>query len=146
MNLKDLIILSIMTKKVEFVKLIKSQNDKKNHFCKACVLDKVSKIYSKTFAAYRTKLPGGRLHSDLFDDEKTFSDVNDYQYEVIVMNDHIRIKFLLILKSKDKITSEIGVLFNRMKTYTDRKIRFFRIDDDREFALLEEILNHKNIE
>jgi hypothetical protein len=33
-----------------------------------------------------------------------------------------------------------------MKTHTDRKIRFFRIDDDREFASLKEILNDKSIE
>jgi hypothetical protein len=33
-----------------------------------------------------------------------------------------------------------------MKTHINRKIRFFRIDDDREFASLKEILNDKSIE
>jgi hypothetical protein len=143
MNLKDLIILSKMTKRIEF---IKQKDDKKNYFCETCVLDKAHKIHSKISAAHRAKLSDERLHSDLFDDENILSDVEEYRYEVIVMNDHTRMKFSLILKSKDEITIKIQALFNKMKTHTDRKIRFFRIDDDREFASLEETLNDKNIE
>jgi hypothetical protein len=55
-------------------------------------------------------------------------------------------KFSLILRSKDEITIKIQALFNKMKTHISRKIRFFRIDDDREFASLKEILNDKSIE
>jgi hypothetical protein len=132
-----------VTKRVEF---IKQKDDKKNHFCETCVLDKAHKIHSKTSAAHRTKLFDERLHSDLFDDESILSDVEEYRYEVIVMNDHTRMKFLLILRSKDEITIKIRALFNKMKTHTDRKIRFFRIDDDREFASLKETLNDKSIE
>jgi hypothetical protein len=62
------------------------------------------------------------------------------------MNDHTRMKFFIILRSKDEITIKIRALFNKMKTHTDRKIRFFRIDDDREFAPLKGILNDKDIE
>jgi hypothetical protein len=91
-------------------------------------------------------MPDERLHSDFFDDGETLSDVEEYRYEVIVMNDHTRMKFSLILRSKDEITIKIRALFNKMKMHTDRKIRFFRIDDDREFASLKEILNDKSIE
>jgi hypothetical protein len=63
-----------------------------------------------------------------------------------MMNDHTRMKFSIILRSKDEMIFKIQALFNKMKTYTDRKIKFFRIDDDREFASLKEILNDKNIE
>jgi hypothetical protein len=143
MNFKDLITLSKMTKRIEF---IKQKDDKKNHFCETCVLDRAHKIHSKISAAHRAKLPDKRLYSDLFDDEDTLSDVEEYRYEIIVMNDHTRMKFLIILKSKDEIIFKIRALFNKMKTHTDRKIRFFRIDDDREFASLKEILNDKNIE
>jgi hypothetical protein len=144
MNFKDLITLSKMIKEVEFVKTQK--DDKKDHFCKACVLGKAHKIHSKISAAHRAKLSDERLHSDLFDDERTLSDVEEYRYERIMMNDHTRMKFLIILRLKDEIIFKIQALFNKMKTHTDRKIRFFRIDDDREFASLKETLNDKNIE
>jgi hypothetical protein len=143
MNFKDLIILSNVIKKVEF---IKQKDDKTDHFCETCVLGKAHKIHSKISAAHRAKLPDERLHSDLFEDEDTLSDVESFRYDVIVMNDHIRMKFSLILRSKDEIFIKIQALFNKMKTHTDRKIKFFRIDDDREFASLKETLNDKSIE
>jgi hypothetical protein len=132
-----------MTKRIEFVK---SQKDEKDHFCETCVLDKAHKIHSKISVIHRSKIADERLHSNLFDDDETLSDVEDFRYEVIMMNDHTRMKFSLILRSKDEITIKIRALFNKMKTHTDRKIRFFRIDDDREFASLKEILNNKSIE
>jgi hypothetical protein len=144
MNFKDLIILSKVTKKIKFVK--SQKDDKDDHFCETCVLDKAHKIHSKISIAHWAKIVDERLHSDLFDDEEILSDVNDYRYEIIVMNDHTRMKFFLILKSKDEIILKIRALFNKMKTHTDRKIRFFRIDNDREFASLKETLNDKNIE
>jgi hypothetical protein len=91
-------------------------------------------------------LPDERLHSDLFEDENTLSDVDNFRYDVIVMKNHTRMKFSIILKSKDEIILKIQALFNKMETHTSRKIRFFRIDDDREFASLKEILNDKSIE
>jgi hypothetical protein len=142
MNFKDLIILSNVIKRIEFIK----QKNEKDHFCKTCVLDKAHKIHSKISVVHRAKIADERLHSDLFDDDETLSDVKNFRYEVIVIDDHTRIKFFLILKSKDEIILKIEALFNKMKTHTDRKIRFFRIDDDREFASLKEILNDKNIE
>jgi hypothetical protein len=87
-----------------------------------------------------------RLHSDFFDDDETLSNVEEYWYEVIMMNDHTRMKFSLILKSKDEITIKIRALFNKIKMHTDRKIKFFRIDDDRKFASLKKTLNDKSIE
>jgi hypothetical protein len=144
MNFKDLITLSKVTKRIEFVKPQKDEKD--DHFCETCVLDKAHKIHNKTPVAHRAKMSSERLHSDLFGDENILSDVEEYRYEVIMMNDHTRMKFPLILKSKDEITIKIRALFNKMKTHTDRKIKFFRIDDGREFASLKEILNDKNIE
>jgi hypothetical protein len=119
-NFENLITLSQMTKKIEFVKSIKSQNDKKDHFCEICVLNKAHKMHNKTFVTHRVKISNERLHSDLFDDENTLSNVEEYRYEIIMMNDHTRMKFLLILKSKDEIILKIRALFNKMKTHTDR--------------------------
>ncbi len=124
MSFKDLITLSKMIKRIEFVK--QKDDKKKDYFCETCVLGKAHKIHSKTSTAHRVKMSNERLYSDLFDDENTLSNVEEYRYEVIVIDDHIRMKFFFILKSKDEITSKIRVLFNKMKTHTDRKIRFCR--------------------
>jgi hypothetical protein len=109
------------------------QNDQNDHFCEVCVLGKVHKMHSKTSAAHRTKTTGERLHSDLFEGEETLSDVEGFRYEIIVIDDHTRMKFLIILKSKDEIVEKIRALFNKVETHTGRKIRFFRTDDGREF-------------
>jgi hypothetical protein len=142
--------LSKVIKSVKFIKLEKNsksqKNDQNDHFCETCVLDKAHKIHSKTSAAHRTKTIDERLHSDLFEDEKTLLDVEEYRYEIIMIDDHTRMKFLIILKSKDEIVKKIRILFNKVETHTDRKIKFFRIDDDREFLSLKETLNEKNIE
>jgi hypothetical protein len=131
-----------MTKRIESVK----QKDEKDHFCKTCILDKAHKIHSKISAAHEAKLFIARLHSDFFDDENTLSNVKSFKYNVIMIDDHTRMKFFIIFRSKDEITIKIQALFNKMKTHTSRKIRFFRIDDDREFTSLKKILNDKNIE
>ncbi len=103
-------------------------------------------MHSKTPAAHRAKTIDERLHSDSFKDEKTLSNVESFRYEVIMIDDHTRMKFLIIYKSKDEIIKKIRILFNKMKTHTDRKTRFFRTNDDREFLSLKEILNDKDIE
>ncbi len=133
-----------MTKRSEFVK--PQKDDKKNHFCETCVLDKAHKIHSKTSIAHRAKLSDERLHLDLFEGEDILLDVDDYRYETIMMNDHTRMQFFIILRSKDEIILKIQELFNKIKTHTSRKTRFFRIDDDCEFASLKKILNEKSIE
>ncbi len=102
-----------------------SNQEKDDHFCEACVLDKAHKIHSKTPAAHRTKMADERFHSDLFEGEETLSDMKSFRYEVIVIDDHTRMKFLIILKSKDEIVKKIRTLFNKVKTHIERKIRFF---------------------
>jgi hypothetical protein len=76
MNFKDLITLSKVIKEFEFVK---SQKDEKDHFCETCVLDKAHKIHSKISIAYRAKIVNERLHSDLFDDDDTLSNVERFR-------------------------------------------------------------------
>jgi hypothetical protein len=77
MNFKDLITLSKVIKRVEFSK--PQKDDKKNdHFCETCVLDKAHKIHSKISAAHRAKIVDERLHSDLFENEDIFSDVEKF--------------------------------------------------------------------
>jgi hypothetical protein len=77
MNFKNLIILSKVIKRIEFVKSIKSQKNE-DHLCKTCVLNKAHRIYSKTSAAHRAKMSNERLHSDFFDDDETLSNVEEY--------------------------------------------------------------------
>ncbi len=133
-----------MINEIKFIKFSNQKND--DHFCETCVLGKAHKIHSKTPATHRTKTTDERLHSDLFDDEKTLFDVESFRYEIIVIDDHTRMKFLIILKSKDEIVKKIRALFNKIETHINRKIRFFKTDDDREFLSLKEILNDKDIE
>jgi hypothetical protein len=127
---------------VEFTKPEKMNN----HFCEACVLGKAHKFHSKTPAAHRAKTAGERLHSDLFGGGGTLSGVGGFRYGAIVVDDHTRMKFPIILKSKDEIVEKIRALFNKVETHTGRKIRFFRTDDGREFLPLEGTLNDKGIE
>ncbi len=69
-----------------------------------------------------------------------------HKYEVVVINDVTRIKFSLILKNKDDICSVVISVFNKMKNQIDRKIKFFRTDDEREFKDLTSELNVRDIQ
>ncbi len=80
------------------MKFTKSSNQKKYHFFEACVLDKAHKMHSKTSVVHRANTIEKRLHSDLFEGENTLSNVEDFRYEVIMIDDHTRMKFLIILK------------------------------------------------
>jgi hypothetical protein len=72
--------------------------------------------------------------------------VKKHKYEVVVINDVTRIKFSLILKNKDDICSVVISVFNKMKNQIDRKIKFFRTDDEREFKDLTSELNVRDIQ
>ncbi len=82
MNFRNLLTLSKVVKNVNFIKLEKNDNYQKNnqndHFCKVCVLDKVHKIHNETSTAYRTKMIEKRLHSDLFEGEKSLFNVESF--------------------------------------------------------------------
>ncbi len=69
-----------------------------------------------------------------------------HKYEIVVINDVTRIKFSLTLKNKDDICFVVISVFNKMKNQIDRKIKFFRIDDERKFKNLTSELNARSIQ
>ncbi len=118
----------------------------KSSFCETCVLDKQYRIHNINSIIHRSKISEKRLHSNLFERDNILSVVKRYKYEVVVINDVTRIKFSLTLKNKDDICSVVISMFNKMKNQIDRKIKFFRIDDEREFKDLISELNARDIQ
>jgi hypothetical protein len=117
----------------------------KSSFCETCVLDKQHRIDNISSITHRSKVSEKRLYSDLFERNNTLFVVKEHKYEVVVINDATRIKFSLILKNKDDICSVVISMFNKMKNQIDRKIKFFRIDDEKEFKNLISELNAQSI-
>ncbi len=140
-NEKDLFQLSLIVIDVKF-----SDESIKFSFCETCVLDKQHRIHNINSITHRSKISEKRLHSDLFEKNNTLSAVKRHKYEVVVIDDVTRIKFSLILKNKDDISSVVISVFNKMKNQIDRKIKFFRFDDERKFKDLTFELNARDIQ
>jgi hypothetical protein len=70
----------------------------------------------------------------------------EHKYEIVVINNATLIKFSLILKNKDDICSVVISVFNKMKNQIDRKIKFFRTDDEKKFKDLISELNARDIQ
>ncbi len=116
-----------------------------NSFCETCVLDKQHRIYNFSSITHQSKIFEERLHSNFFERDNILFAVKKHKYEVVVIDDVTRIKFSLILKHKNDICFIVISVFNKMKNQIDRKIKFFRIDDEREFKNLISELNARDI-
>ncbi len=117
-----------------------------NSFCETCVLNKQHRVHNFSSITHRSKISEKRLHSNLFERDNILSVVSEHKYEVVVIDDATRIKFSLILKHKDDICFVVISVFNKMKNQIDRKINFFRIDDEKKFKNLTSELNARDIQ
>lgn len=145
-NYRNLATLSSIADEMAFTLVLNVSISDKNPFCEACTLGKQHKIHSKNPASHRSEIPGERLHSDLFERGGTLLEVGGFHYDAIVVDDATRMKFALTLKTKDEICSQILIIFNKIETHSERKIKFFRTNDEREFRGLVLVLNEKDIQ
>ena len=121
------------------------ENQRKNLFCEICTLEKKHKFHSKTKFINRTDVSGERLHVDIFDDDESFSRIEGFRYEIIAMNNVTRMKFFMSLKSKNEITSFMLNIFNLIANQSDSQLKFFKIDNAKEYRGLISTLNVKDI-
>jgi predicted RNase H-like nuclease len=138
-NIRDLTQLTQLT---EEVVIIKSNED---FFCEACTLSKQHKVHSKESVNHRSEILEERLHSDIFEKDNTLSGVDEYRYDAVVIDDATRMKFSMILRTKDEICAQILIIFNQIENHTGRKIKFFRTNEGGEFQKLTLIINEKSI-
>ena len=88
-------------------------------FCEACAFGKQHKVHSTAPPTHRSKLPGERLHNDLFGGGNTLPGVGGYPYGSVLIDNATRIRFpIVVLKTKDGICDEIPVVVNRIKAQT----------------------------
>jgi hypothetical protein len=118
---------------------------KKNFFCETCTLSKLHKVHSKESINHRSEILEERLHSDIFERNNIILDIDKYRYNAVVINDATRIKFSMILKTKDEICTQILIIFNQIENHTNRKIEFFRTKEGEEFQRFTLIINEKDI-
>jgi hypothetical protein len=138
-NKSDLSQLTLIVIDVKF-------SDIKFSFCETCVLDKQHRIHNINSITHKSKILEKRFHSDFFERDNILSAVKEHKYEIVVINDVTRIKFSLILKNKDDICFVVISVFNKIKNQINRKIKFFRIDNEREFKDLISELNARSIQ
>lgn len=54
-------------------------------------------------------------------------------------------RFSIIIKSKDAIFEESKIVFNKMETYTGKKMQYFRLDNVGDYQLLIPYFEEKSI-
>ena len=116
-----------------------------SEFCEACTLDKQHKVYSKEPAIDTTDKPGACINADLFGGGNTLLGVGGYQYGAILTDEATRMRFCITIKSKDEICEESKIVFNKIETYMDKKIQYFRSDDAGKYQLLVPYFEKKSI-
>ena len=105
-------------------------------FCEVYILSKQHKVHSKEPPIDTTDEPVVRIYADLFGRGNILPDVGDYQYGAILTDEAIRMRFPMTIKSKDGICEENKIVFNKIETYTSKKMQYFRSDDAGEYQLL----------
>ena len=131
-NNNDLANMPSMATGISFLK----DNKTEPEFCEACTLGKQHKVHSKEPPIDTTSEPGIRLHADLFGGGNTLPGVGGYQYGAILTDEATRMRFPMTVKSKDAICEESKIIFNKIETYTGKKMQYFRSDDAGEYQLL----------
>ena len=91
--------------------------------------DRDNRIHSRLPPTHRTKLPGKRIHCDLFGGGDSLLGVGNIHYGALVVDDATCIKIPITLKTKDTICGEIISIINRVETHTGRQVKYFRSDD-----------------
>lgn len=119
--------------------------DSHTSFCESCVLGKQHKVHSKKPPTHRAKLPGERLHNDLFGGGNTLPAVGGYRYGSVIIDDATRTRFPILLKTKDGICDEIPTIINRIEVQTGRPVKALQTDDGKEFKRLETFFKEKGI-
>jgi predicted RNase H-like nuclease len=56
-------------------------------FCEIYTLKKQHKVHSKESVNHRSEILEERLHSDIFEENNTFSSVDEYRYDAIIIDD-----------------------------------------------------------
>ncbi len=121
-NNKDL---AKMPKIATGISFLKDDTNTEPDFCKACTLGKQNKVNSKESPIDTRDKPGVRLYADLFDGENTLPGVRGYQYRKILTDEATSMRFPITMNLEHAICDETHILFNRIKTYTGRKIQYF---------------------
>ena len=122
-----------------------AMTDANTSFCEACALGKQHKVHSTEPPTHRATLPGERLHNDLFGGGNTLSGIGGYHYGSVVIDDATRVRFPILLKTKDAICDELSTIINRIETETGNKVKALRTDNGSEFGRLEPYLKERGI-
>ena len=114
-------------------------------FCEACTLGKQHRVHSTEPPTYQATLPGKRLHNDLFGGGNTLPGVGGYRYGSVLIDDATRVRFPILLKTKDEICDQLPAIINRIEKETRHSVKALRTDDGSEFGRLQPYLREKGI-
>lgn len=128
---------------ISFVK--DSTSTTEPEFCEACTLGKQYKMHSKEPPIDTTDKPGVRIHADLFGGRNKLPGVGGYRYGAILTDEATRMRFPMTIKSKDGICGESKIVFNKIETYTGKKMQYFWSDDAEKYQLLVPYFDEKRI-
>lgn len=114
-------------------------------FYEACILGKQHKIHTNERFIDTIDVTRVRIYVDFFNIRNILPDIGDYWYWVILNNEAIYIKFPMTIKLKDKICEKNKKVFNKIETYTDKKMLYFRSNNTQKYQLLVSYFNEKKI-
>lgn len=110
--------LNQLLKLIDGVEFVHKDDRKKHFFCESCILNKKHKFHFKQKSISRFKTSEKRFHADIFDEGNILSDIKNLRYDAVIVNDVTRMKFSLILKTKNEIVPILIKIINLIETQT----------------------------
>lgn len=98
-----------------------------------CILGKQPKVHIKEPLINTMHKPEVCLHTEMFGKGNLLPGIESYQYGAIFINKATRIRFSITIKSKDAIRNKNKIFYNKIETYTGRKMQYFLSDDAKKY-------------
>nr|GEZ90153.1 copia protein [Tanacetum cinerariifolium] len=125
----DVVIGSVMIKKVYYVKGLPKMKFKKDHLCSACKQGKIHRKHHKSKTAFASNKPLYLLHVDL-GGPMCVQSINGKRYVLVVVDDYSRYTWVFFLYSKDEASDVINSFIKKTQVNLQLQVQRVRVRTD----------------
>nr|GEZ97840.1 integrase, catalytic region, zinc finger, CCHC-type, peptidase aspartic, catalytic [Tanacetum cinerariifolium] len=128
----DVVIGSMIIKKVYYIEGLPKRKFEKDHLCSACEQGKIHRKHHKSKTTFASNKPLYLLHMDLCGSMRVES-INGKRYVLVIVDDYSRYTWVFFLHSKDEASEEIISFIKKTQVNLQLQVQCVRTDNGTEF-------------
>nr|GFA53814.1 hypothetical protein [Tanacetum cinerariifolium] len=128
----DVVIGSMIIKKVYYVEGLPKRKFKKDHLCSVCEQGNIHQKHHKSKTTFASNKPLYLLHMDLCGSMRVKS-INGKRYVLVIVDDYSRYTWVFFLHSKDEASEEIIYFIKKTQVNLQLQVQCVRTDNGTEF-------------